>query len=52
MTPLVETEQRSSDSLSAYGIARSTISGSPLSPVGTEERSMLTGERATTWRSA
>ena len=32
MTPVIETEQRSSDSLSAYGIARSTISGSPLSP--------------------
>ncbi len=27
-----ETEQRSSDSLSAYGIARSTITGFPLSP--------------------
>ena len=32
MTPVIETEQRSSDSLSAYGIARSTISGFPLSP--------------------
>ena len=32
MTPVIETEQPSSDSLSAYGIARSTISGSPLSP--------------------
>jgi xylulose-5-phosphate/fructose-6-phosphate phosphoketolase len=32
MTPVKETEQRSSDSLSAYGIARSTVSGSPLSP--------------------
>src|SRR5271166_2215412 len=32
MTPVIETEQRSSDPLSAYGIARSTISGSPLSP--------------------
>ena len=31
MTPVIETEQRSSDSLSAYGIARSTIAGSPLS---------------------
>jgi len=30
MTSVVETEQR--DPLSAYGIARSTISGSPLSP--------------------
>ena len=32
MTPVIETEQRSNDSLSAYGIARSTIAGSPLSP--------------------
>jgi len=32
MTPVVEPEQRSNDSLSAYGIARSTIAGSPLSP--------------------
>ena len=32
MTPVIETEQRSSNSLSAYGMARSTISGSPLSP--------------------
>ena len=32
MTPVVETNQRSSDPLSAYGIARSTISGAPLSP--------------------
>lgn len=32
MTPVKEPEQGSSDSLSAYGIARSTISGSPLSP--------------------
>ena len=32
MTPVIETEQRSSDSLSAYGIARSTISGSSLTP--------------------
>jgi len=32
MTPVIETEQRSTDSLSAYGIARSTIAGSPLSP--------------------
>ena len=32
MTPVIETEQRSSDSLSAYGIARSTIAGTPLSP--------------------
>ncbi|MGA7409634.1 MAG: phosphoketolase, partial [Bryobacteraceae bacterium] len=31
MTPVIETEQRSSESLSAYGFARSTISGSPLS---------------------
>ena len=31
MTPVV-TEQRSSNSLSVYGPARSTISGSPLSP--------------------
>src|SRR5678815_1891022 len=31
MTPLIETEQRSSHLLSAYGIARSTIAGSPLS---------------------
>ena len=31
MTPVIETEQRSSDLLSAYGIARSTIAGSPLS---------------------
>ena len=31
MTPVIETEQRSSESLSAYGIARSTISGPPLS---------------------
>jgi xylulose-5-phosphate/fructose-6-phosphate phosphoketolase len=32
MTPVIETEQRISDLLSAYGIARSTIAGSPLSP--------------------
>jgi len=32
MTPVIETEQSSNDSLSAYGIARSTISGFPLSP--------------------
>src|ERR1700759_630607 len=32
MTPVLEQEQRSNESLSAYGIARSTISGSPLSP--------------------
>jgi xylulose-5-phosphate/fructose-6-phosphate phosphoketolase len=32
MTPVVEIKPASSDSLSAYGIARSTISGSPLSP--------------------
>src|SRR5690349_15905805 len=32
MTTLTETEPRSSDSLSAYGIARSTIPGTPLSP--------------------
>ena len=32
MTPVIEKQHRSSDSLSAYGIARSTISGSPLSP--------------------
>ena len=32
MTPVIETEQRSSDSLSAYGIARCTIEGSPLNP--------------------
>ena len=31
MTPVIETEQRCSDLLSAYGIARSTIAGSPLS---------------------
>src|SRR5580700_5294507 len=31
MTPVIETEQRFSDLLSAYGIARSTIAGSPLS---------------------
>ena len=31
MTPVIETEQTSSDSLSAYGAARSTVSGSPLS---------------------
>src|SRR5512132_2015965 len=31
MTAVIETEQPSSASLSAYGIARSTISGSPLS---------------------
>ncbi len=30
MTPVIDTEQRSSDSLSAYGIARSTIAGFPL----------------------
>ena len=32
MTPVIETERSSNDSLSAYGIARSTISGFPLSP--------------------
>ena len=32
MTGVIETEQRSSESLSAYGIARSTIVGFPLSP--------------------
>jgi xylulose-5-phosphate/fructose-6-phosphate phosphoketolase len=32
MTPVRETERPSSDSLSAYGIARSTVSGSPLNP--------------------
>src|SRR5450631_203204 len=32
MTPVIETEQRFSDLLSAYGIARSTIAGSPLNP--------------------
>jgi len=32
MTPVIETEQSFNDSLSAYGIARSTISGFPLSP--------------------
>jgi len=31
MTPVMETEQRPKDSLSAYGIARSTIAGTPLS---------------------
>ena len=31
MTPVIETEQRRSDLLSAYGIARSTVTGSPLS---------------------
>src|SRR6202140_1105777 len=36
MTPVIETEERSSDSLSAYGIARSTIAGSPLSPAELE----------------
>jgi xylulose-5-phosphate/fructose-6-phosphate phosphoketolase len=30
VTPVQETQQRSSDSLSAYGIARSTVPGSPL----------------------
>jgi xylulose-5-phosphate/fructose-6-phosphate phosphoketolase len=33
MTPVKETKLRSGDSLSAYGIARSTIAGSPLSAV-------------------
>ena len=37
MTPVIETEQRSSDSLSAYGIARSTIAGSPLSRIGAKK---------------
>ena len=32
MTPVVETKQPTDESLSAYGIARSTISGAPLSP--------------------
>jgi len=32
MTPVIETEHPSSDSLSAYGTARSSIGGSPLSP--------------------
>jgi xylulose-5-phosphate/fructose-6-phosphate phosphoketolase len=32
MTPVVETKQPTAESLSAYGIARSTISGAPLSP--------------------
>ncbi len=32
MTPVIETQQSSTDSLSAYGIARSTVSGSPLGP--------------------
>jgi hypothetical protein len=31
MTPVVETEEPLSLSLSAYGIARSTVQGSPLS---------------------
>ena len=34
MTPVVETKQPTDESLSAYGIARSTISGAPLSPAG------------------
>ena len=33
MNHVTETEQRSSESLSAYGTARSTISGSPLNPL-------------------
>jgi xylulose-5-phosphate/fructose-6-phosphate phosphoketolase len=32
MTPVIETEKRFSELLSAYGVARSTIVGSPLSP--------------------
>jgi xylulose-5-phosphate/fructose-6-phosphate phosphoketolase len=32
MTPVIETEQQFSELLSAYGVARSTIPGSPLSP--------------------
>ncbi len=32
MTQVIETQPPSSDSLSAYGIARSTVPGSPLSP--------------------
>jgi xylulose-5-phosphate/fructose-6-phosphate phosphoketolase len=32
MTPVVEAEQPSTPSLSAYGKARSTISGTPLNP--------------------
>ena len=32
MTPVVETEQPVSGSLSAYGEARSTVKGSPLTP--------------------
>ena len=31
MTPVIDTEQRSSNLLSAYGIARSTVAGTPLS---------------------
>ena len=30
MTPVVETKEHAGDSLSAYGIARSTVSGAPL----------------------
>jgi xylulose-5-phosphate/fructose-6-phosphate phosphoketolase len=36
MTPVTETEPPSSNSLSAYGTARSTIAGSPLSPAELE----------------
>ena len=32
MTPVIETEQPVSASLSAYGKARSTVMGSPLTP--------------------
>jgi len=32
MTPVVETEEPVSPSLSAYGKARSTVQGSPLTP--------------------
>ena len=49
--PLVlEAEKPATISLSAYGQARSTIQGSPLSPTNCE-KPMLTGERASTWRS-
>ena len=51
MTPVAEIEELSTLSLSAYGNARSTIQGSPLSSEELE-RLTPTGERASTSRSA